>query len=115
VSRLFIELYLDEDVSALIAERLRVRGFSVQTTHEVGRTSSSDEEQLAYAVNQRLTLLTHNRDDFARLGQEYFAGRRQHYGIIIAVRRPPREMVTRLMAILNETTADEIEDQVVYI
>jgi len=32
VSRLFIELYFDEDVSALMAKLLGVRGFMVQTT-----------------------------------------------------------------------------------
>jgi hypothetical protein len=49
------------------------------------------------------------------LAQEYFAAGRKHYGIIIAVRRPPKEIVTRLMTILNQTSADEIEDQIIYI
>ena len=115
MNSLFIELYLDEDVSVLIAELLRVRGFTVQTTQEAGRKSTDDEEQLAYAVSQRHALLTHNRDDFAALAQEYFAAGRKHYGIIIAVRRPPREIVTRLMMILNQTTAGEMADQVIYI
>ena len=115
MNRLFIELYFDEDVSVLIAEWLRVRGFTVQTTHEAGRKSINDKEQLAYAVSQQRTLLTHNRDDFARLAQEYFAAGRKHHGIIIAVRRQPREIATRLMTILNLTTADEMENQVIYI
>ena len=102
-------------MSVLVAELLRVRGFSVQTTQEVGRKETNDEEQLAYAVSQRRTLLTHNRDDFVRLAEEYFAAGRKHYGIIIAVRRPPYEIVQRLMTILNRTTADEMEDQLIYI
>jgi predicted nuclease of predicted toxin-antitoxin system len=108
VSRLFIELYLDEDVSVLVAVLLRVRGFTALTTHEVGRKQSDDEAQLAYAVSQRRTMLTHNRDDFERLAQEYFAAGRKHYGIIIAVRRPPQEIVMRLMTILNQMTAHEM-------
>jgi hypothetical protein len=36
VSRLFIALYLDEDVSVLVAELLRARGFTTQTTQEAG-------------------------------------------------------------------------------
>jgi predicted nuclease of predicted toxin-antitoxin system len=115
VSRLFIELYLDEDVSVLVAELLRVRGFDVQTTQEAGRKNATDEEQMSYAVGGRRALLTHNRDDFARLAQEYFARGRNHYGIIIAVRRPPHEIVRRLLVILNQTTSDEIENQVIYI
>ena len=50
MSRLFIELYLDEDVSALVAGLLRARGFDVETTHDAGRTASDDAGQLAYAV-----------------------------------------------------------------
>jgi predicted nuclease of predicted toxin-antitoxin system len=102
-------------VSVLIAELLRVRGFAAQTTQEAGRQGTSDEEQLAYAVAQRCTLVTHNRDDFARLAQIYFNAGRKHYGIIIAVRRTPQEIVTKLLTILNETTADEMEDQVIHL
>jgi hypothetical protein len=35
MSRLFIELYLDEDVDVLIADLVRARGFRVTTTREV--------------------------------------------------------------------------------
>ena len=115
MSRLFVELYLDEDVSALVAKLLRVRGFRVQTTQEAGRKETDDAGQLEYAVSERRAVLTHNRDDFARLAQEYFAAGRKHYGIIIAVRRPPQEIVRRLMTLLNQTTADEMEDQLIYI
>lgn len=115
MSRLFIELYLDEDVSVLVAELLRARGFSARTTQEAGRKNAGDDEQLAYAVSQRRMLLTHNRDDFARLAQEYFTAGRKHFGIIIAVRRPPNELVRRLLVILNQTTSDEAENQVLYV
>ena len=115
MSSLFIELYLDEDVSVLVAELLRARGFDVQTTREAGRTAATDDEQLTYAVSQRRALLTHNRDDFARLAREYFSGGRNHHGIIIAVRRPAHEIVRRLLVILNQTTSDEIENQAIYI
>jgi predicted nuclease of predicted toxin-antitoxin system len=115
VSRLFVELYLDEDVSVLVAELMRARGFGMQTTQEAGCNGTSDAEQLSYAVSQRRALLTHNRDDFARLAEEYFTGGRTHYGIIIAVRRPPHEIVRRLLIILNQTTADEMEGQIIYI
>ncbi|MFN2512504.1 MAG: DUF5615 family PIN-like protein [Pyrinomonadaceae bacterium] len=115
MSRLFIALYLDEDVSVLVAELLRVRGFNVETTQEAGRKNTSDEEQLAYAAGQYSALLTHNRDDFTRLAQRYFATGRKHYGIIIAVRRPAHEVAKRLLTILNQTTGDEMEDQVFYI
>ena len=115
MSRLFIELYLDEDVDVLVAVLLRAHGFGAVTAQDAGQKGKTDDEQLAYAISQQRALLTHNRDHFAALTQDYFATGRKHYGIIIAVRRSPQEIVTRLMTILNQTTADEMEDQVIYI
>jgi predicted nuclease of predicted toxin-antitoxin system len=64
VSRLFIELYLDEDVSVLIAHLLRARGFVIVTTQEAGKLGANDREQLEFATGRRMTLLTHNDRDF---------------------------------------------------
>jgi predicted nuclease of predicted toxin-antitoxin system len=115
VSSLFIELYLDEDVSVLVADLLRARGFAVATTLEMGRLGQNDAEQLQYAISHRKTLLTHNRVDFESLVQRYFSSGQTHYGIIIAVRRSPQEIVNRLLLLLNQVTADEMENQIRYI
>jgi predicted nuclease of predicted toxin-antitoxin system len=63
MNRLFIELYLDEDVEALVAELLRVYGFVAITARDAGQRQKSDVERLAYAISQGKTLLTHNRAD----------------------------------------------------
>jgi hypothetical protein len=115
LSRLFIELYTDEDVSVLLADLIRARGFSVATTQEAGNLGRSDEEQLAHAVGEQKAFLTHNRADFERLAREYFASGTPHYGIIIAVRRPPREIARRLLSLLNQVTADELMNQIRYV
>lgn len=115
MSRLFIELYLDEDVSVLVANLLRGRGFVAITTRDENQLQNSDAEQLAYAVSERRTLLTHNRADFEALAQAYSDAGKKHYGIILAVRHLPYELVRRLMRILNHVTADEMENQVRYI
>lgn len=115
MSRLFIELYLDEDVDVLVADLIRVRGFVAITAREEGQLQKSDAAQLAYAVSQHKTLLTHNRADFEALAHVYFAVGQTHYGMIFAVRRPPREIVRRLLRILNHVTADEMRNQVRYI
>jgi hypothetical protein len=47
MSRLFIELYLDEDVDVLLAQWLRARGFVVMTTQEGGQLRHRDAEPLA--------------------------------------------------------------------
>ena len=67
MDRIFIELYLDEDVSVLLADLLKARGFAVTTTQAASQVGRSDSEQLAYAVSQRRTLVTHNRADFEHL------------------------------------------------
>jgi predicted nuclease of predicted toxin-antitoxin system len=115
MSRLFIELYLDEDVDVLVASLLRARGFQATTTQEVGQIGKTDEQQLMYAVAQRKTVLTHNRADFERLTHQFFATGRMHYGIIIAARRSPYEIARRLLIILNHVTADEMENHLRYI
>ena len=115
MNRLFIELYLDEDVDVLVADLVRARGFKATTTQEAGQIQKHDAEQLAHAVKEQATLLTHNRVHFETLARKYFAAGRTHYGIIIAVRRPVYELVQRLLIILNSLAADEMQNQIRYI
>jgi Domain of unknown function (DUF5615) len=113
--QLFIDLYLDEDGDVLLAQLVRARGFSAVTTQEAGRLGATDELQLLYAASQRWALLTHNRADFESLHQAFVASSREHSGIIIAARRSPYEIVRRLLLILNQVTADEMQNQLRYI
>jgi predicted nuclease of predicted toxin-antitoxin system len=115
MSRLFIELYLDEDVHVVIADLIKARGFQALTTRNAGQLQNSDPEQLGYAINHQKTLVTHNRVDFEQLAQVYFKQDKKHYGIIFAARHSPQEIARRLLIILNNVTADEMENQVRYI
>jgi predicted nuclease of predicted toxin-antitoxin system len=115
VTRLFVAVYLDEDVPVLVADLLRTQQYEAMTTVEAGRRGKSDAEQLAFAAEHGYALLTHNRLDFEGLARDYLATGRTHAGIIIAVRRPAYELVRRLDAILDEFTADEFRDQLRYI
>ncbi|MEM9216846.1 MAG: DUF5615 family PIN-like protein [Cyanobacteria bacterium P01_F01_bin.150] len=115
MNSLFICLYLDEDVNVLTADLLRARGFDVITTRDAKQLHATDAEQLAYAISQSRTLVTHNRIDFEELVQIYFDSGQTHYDVIFAVRRPPQEIAQRLLAILNQTTSDEMQNQVRYI
>lgn len=53
--------------------------------------------------------------DFKKLIQAYFDTSRTHYGVILPFRRPLQEIAQRLLVILNQVTADEMENQVRYI
>ncbi len=113
--RIFIELYVDEDVSVHVAELIRARGFSAITTLEAQNLGKSDHEQLTYAIDQHKVFLTHNRIDFEKLAVNYFDEGQHHAGIIIATRRHPAQIVSRLLAILGSTMSDEMIDQIKYI
>lgn len=115
MKQLFIDLYLDEDVNVLLADLIRARGYRVMTTQEAGRIGSTDAEQLAFATSQGKTILTHNRVDFEALARTHFEDNRTHSGIIIAVRRHPKELARRVLILLNSLTADEIQNQSRYI
>ena len=115
MSRLLIALYLDENVDILLVDLLRSRGFEATSTASCGRLSTSDPEQLAYAVSQERTLLTHNRGDFEALAATYREEGRKHYGVIITAQRPAREVMRKLLPLLDRLTADEVEDQLLYV
>ena len=115
MSQLFIDLYLDEDVNVLIADLVRARGFQVTTTQAAGLKGTTDANQLAFATSQKKAILTHNRVHFEALAQRYFEEKKTHSGIIIAVRRPPKELSRRILILLDSVTADEVENQIRYI
>lgn len=115
MSSIFICLYLDEDVNVLVADLLQAKGFDVIAARDAGQLRTTDAEQLAYAVSQARTLVTHNRTDFEELVQNYFDSGQTHYGVILAVRRSPQEIAQRLLVILNQVTSDEMQNQVRYI
>ena len=115
MKQLFIELYLDEDVSYVVATILRNRGFAVTTAREEGKLGLGDSEQLAFAAMHGRAILTHNRNDFLELARTYYAAGNNHSGIIIARLRPPKELVQLLVLILDHVTAYEFQNQVRYI
>lgn len=96
MTRLFADLYLDEDVHVLVADLLRAKDFQVVTAREAGRLGQADSEQLHYAASQRLAILTHNRVDFEALHRHYVDTSQVHSGIIIARQHRPYELAHRL-------------------
>ena len=115
MSQLFIELYFYEDVAVLVADLLRARGFSALTTREAAQLQQSDLDRLNFTINHQRAFITHNRADFEKLSNEFYEKGLEHFGIIIAVRHPPHEIVRRLLLILNQITADEMKNQLRYI
>ncbi len=115
MSKLFIEVYLDENVHVLVAKIIQSHGFKAETTRDVGRRGASDPAQLEYAAERDYAILTHNRTDFEQLATEYFASGRNHSGIVILADNSPQEIARRMISILNDFTADEMTNQIIYI
>jgi hypothetical protein len=112
--KLFADLYLDEDVSVLVATLLRARGFDVLTAVEAGMLGRDDSEQLARASSHRRCIVSHNRVHFEALHGGCMAAGESHWGIIVAGRRNPYELVRRLVAVCNTWTADELANQLLF-
>jgi predicted nuclease of predicted toxin-antitoxin system len=112
---MFVKIYLDENVSFVVAGILRSRGFDATTAQEAGNKGLSDDEQLKFALTNSMTILTHDRVDFEELAKRYFAGNKTHGGIIIVYPHPPQEIARRLTIVLNNITADEMKNQIIYI
>jgi len=115
MDKLFIELYLDEDVDILVAKKLEAHGFSIITTRDAGQLGNTDIQQLEYAIANHKTFITHNRVDFEILARDFLSSNREHYGLILASRHSAHEVAKRLLIILNNVTADEMKNQVRYI
>lgn len=115
MTRLFIHAYLDEDVDVLVAKLLRSRQFDATTTIDAGQAGREDEEQLQFATDRGMCVVTRNRSDFEELAGKWYAAGRSHAGIVIAVRRRPEQIAGRLSQLMDNVTADEIIGEIMYI
>ena len=61
------ELYLDADIDGCFVSHLRVAGNTVLVTAEPGRRRAHDDEQLMFAAERGLILITHNVKDYLLL------------------------------------------------
>jgi len=113
---IFSNLYLDEDVSVLIAALLRPHSFDVLTTREAHNFGQSDSFQLLFAAAHHRAILTHNRSDFEALHRNALAKQQGHAGIIVANRRASdADVARRIMKLLNLLSAEEMKNQLLYI
>lgn len=85
------------------------------TTDDAGRKGKSDPEQLEFAVEDELAIVTMNRVDFESLAKEYFYSDRMHCGIFIVADKMPQEIAQKLGEFLDFLTAEEMVGQVAYL
>lgn len=88
-------LYSDEQFPRVVSELLRMIGHDVLTVQEAGNANLgiSDDEVLAFAVNNNRAVMTLNRQDFVQLHKS----NPNHAGIIIITNDMDRSrMATRI-------------------
>jgi predicted nuclease of predicted toxin-antitoxin system len=106
------KLYLNEHLSPRLAVQLRRHGFDAASSHESGRLSDSDDQQLAFAAGEQRAIVTFNAGDFVRLHQLYLAQGRDHWGIILSTEESIKVLLHRLLRVLNSVSADELKNQI---
>ena len=105
-----IRYYTDENVSRAIIYGLRQRGVNVLSVPEADMLSASDEEQLAFAIEQKRVIFTHD-DDFLKL-----ATGSEHAGIVYGSQQLSIGNIIRsLMLIYDVLDAKDIKNQVEFL
>jgi len=105
-----VKLLLDEMISAVVAEQLRVGGRDVEAASERPELRGlADEELFLYAQSAERSVVTYNRDDFLELDRRFRSQGRNHSGIVIL--NPPRfpqgaASIGPLVKSLDELIAD---------
>ncbi|MFO7904822.1 MAG: DUF5615 family PIN-like protein [Pirellulaceae bacterium] len=113
-----VRLYMDEDAGEnAVVPGLRARGFNVLTTVEAGRCGVSDQDQLAFATEQRRSMYTFNVGDFAFLHRQYLEQGLAHGGIIVVPDQHCAigEKIRRLAQFLSKVTAEEMVSRMKYL
>jgi len=96
-----MKLYLDEDLSQHIAERLRKKGLDMVSVHEIQAEGLSDAQELECASRQNRCVVTRNRNDFIALTLQAFQTQQPHYGVLIVPYSYPGDQFGRLVQALE--------------
>ena len=90
--------FLDEDVSANLADLLRSYGHTVTDVHDERREGIPDPRQLLFASDRGLIVVTHNRRDFLLLHDAWLTWTHEwrmvhrHSGILVVDQLPPADL-----------------------
>ena len=112
-----LRLYLDEDsMDRRLVRALRTRGMDVETALDADMVGRPDEEHLRYAAASGRVLYTFNVADFYELHGRFIDEDRDHAGLVLATqqRYTVGERMRRLLRLRAQTTAEEMENRVVF-
>ncbi len=113
-----LRLYIDEDaMSRALIRGLRARGIQLTTPLDEGRIGQTDDEQLEFANRMNRAFYTFNVADFCRLHRDYLANQQTHAGIIVVYRQryTVGEQIRRLSKLVEEMSAEEMKNQLIFL
>ena len=111
-------LYVDEDAAdRIVVDGLRAAGFDVLTTIDADLSGADDRTQLERAIADGRTFYSLNVADFARFHRDFLSAGRSHFGIILIPRQRygASEKLKRLKAALEDATAEELCDKLIFV
>lgn len=81
-----IRLFTDEMIFPQLAHRLVGQSYDVVCCRDMGRSNKriSDSEQIKYATQRGMAILTYNATEFEAIHRGWIASGNQHAGIITA-------------------------------
>jgi hypothetical protein len=107
-----VRLYIDENLSPVIAQQLQLRGFEVLSVRDLGALGDSDPDQFARAQTIGCAVVTADAD-FLRMA----ARQSEHCGIIYGRQQGHSisDWVTALELICMIYTADDMVNRIEYL
>lgn len=105
------KLHLNEHLAPRLAVQLRMHGYDVTSTLEMGMVGVNDDEQLAFAAAEQRAIVTFNHRDFVPLHELYLAEGKEHWGIVLSTEETISILRRRLLRLLNIVAADDLKNQ----
>jgi hypothetical protein len=107
-----LRFHLDESVDYAVGRGLALRGIDVSTSTEAGLRGTTDDEQLAYALQAGRVLVTHDRD-FLRIAAVTIA----HAGIAYCPQgyRSIGHIILRLVYLSRTNESEDLHGRVEYL
>ena len=109
------KVYLDEDVSEILAGKLQKAGWDVLCVRKAHRRGVADGNQLAFATKTNRVLITRNIEDFLGLHEACLREQTAHAGIIICFwRANPQVTYNKVLSILKRVPPEEWTNRLEY-
>jgi len=111
--REIIRIYTNESVNVAVTEGLRRRGVNAISAKDVGNLGLTDEDQLKYALKEKLVIFTHD-DDFLSLVRK---SKLEHGGIIYVhqQRLSIGEYIRRIKFLVETRSLNEMMNRIQFL